>query len=171
MRVANGCIVKIEYELRVRGGETIESSAKGGPVVYKHGAGQMLPGLEQRLEGMAVGEEKVGVILAADAFGTESSMPTRQMDRAAFPSEADLRPGRVFETTDAHGRPVRMRVEAIDGARVTVRLLHPLAGRDLEFRARVLSIDDPSQRKRETVPPPPTPADAIAALDESDGDV
>lgn len=162
MRITRGEKVRLEYELKVQGGEVIESSHKGGPIVYVHGEGKMLPALEKRLEGMAIGEEKRGTIPAAEAFGNEESLPTRDLPRREFPAGEKLEPGRVFEARDPNGRPVSFRILSVGDDVVKVRFLHPLAGKDIEFYVKVLVIDDPNLRRRESVPPPPPPAEAFA---------
>ena len=60
MKITAGSIVRIEFEIRVKGGDVIESSARSGPVQYTHGEGKLLPALEKRLEGRAAGESFSG---------------------------------------------------------------------------------------------------------------
>jgi FKBP-type peptidyl-prolyl cis-trans isomerase 2 len=162
VQIKRGEKVRLEYELRVKGGEVIESSQQSGPIVYEHGAGRMLPGLEKRLEGMEIGAEQRGVIPAAEAFGTEETLPTSELPRGAFPKGEALQPGRAFEARDPKGQPVTFKIVKANEDKVTVRFLHPLMGRDIEFYVRVLMIDDPQSRKRAGLAPPPVPADAVA---------
>jgi FKBP-type peptidyl-prolyl cis-trans isomerase 2 len=166
VEIKQGEKVRLEYELKVKGGAIIESSQKTGPIVYVHGAGKMLPGLEKRLEGMAIGDEKRGVIPAAEAFGTEETLPTREVLRKEFPTGEQLTVGREFAARDPSGQDVSFRIVKIDGDKVTVRFLHPLAGKDIEFYVKVLMIDDPASRKRAAVAPPPPPAEAVAEEDK-----
>jgi FKBP-type peptidyl-prolyl cis-trans isomerase SlyD len=166
MNVAKGNLVRIAVELKVKGGEVIESSARTGPIDYVHGEGRILPGLERRVEGMAVGEQKTGVIPAVEAFGEESDMPQKKLRRTDFPPEQKLAIGSMFEAKSASGQPVSFKVSDIKGDEVTVRLMHPLCGRDLEFSVKVIVIDDPKARRREGVAPPPPPADALGLKPE-----
>jgi FKBP-type peptidyl-prolyl cis-trans isomerase SlyD len=160
MKVAGGCIVKIDFELKVKGGDVIESSAKSGPIQYVHGQGKLLPGLEKRLEGMSVGEEKRGEIPAREAFGTEEMLPTKDIARKEFPADAKLEVGTIFQAKGPTGDPISFKAIKVTSEQVTVRFLHPLAGKDLEFRARVRMLDDPTAKKRAVSIPPP-PADAL----------
>ncbi len=166
MQIKRGEKVRLEYELKVKGGAVIESSKKSGPILYEHGAGKMLPGLEKRLEGMAIGDEKRGVIPAAEAFGTEETLPTSELPRAAFPKGDALEVGRAFEAKGPQGQPVTFKVVKVGDDKVTVRFLHPLMGKDIEFWVKVLMIDDPQSRKRAAVAPPPPPVDALGDVDE-----
>lgn len=164
MKIAAGLSVQIEYELSVKGGDVLESSARSGPLRYVHGQGKMLAGLESRLAGMSPGEEKRGEIPAREAFGSEDTLPVKEMSRREFPPDAKLEPGTVFEARSPTGEPLRLKIlstTASTGAAagtVKARLLHPLVGRDLTFRVKVLSVSDPRQ-------PPPPPGAAIAELD------
>ena len=160
MKIANGNKVRISFELKVKGGEVIESSEKNGSLDYVHGTGRMLPALEKRLEGMAVGEEKKGTIPASEAF-PEKDLPTKQMLKKEFPAGEKLDVGRVFEAKGFDGKPVSFKIVKVTGNDVMVRFLHPLQGKDLEFQVKVLGIDDPKSKRRESVAPPPPPAAAL----------
>lgn len=154
MKIARGRSVELAYELKVKGGEVIESSSRSGPLRYVHGDGKMLPGLEKRLEGLQPGDERKGEIPAQEAFGTEDSLPVTQMARGVFPKGVKIEPGAVFEAKDpASGAPVHFKVISADAASASVRLLHPLVGRDLEYQVTVLAVRDPAAKGG----PPPIP--------------
>jgi FKBP-type peptidyl-prolyl cis-trans isomerase 2 len=146
MKVKQDHIVRIDCELRVRGGEVIESSQKTGPVEYKHGSGKLLRSLESKLEDMGVGDEKSGTIKADETQAELSSELT--VPRNEFPAEAKLEVGAKFEAKGPAGTPVNLEVVKLDGDKVVARVLHPLAGKDLEFKVKVLSVRPP---------PPPVP--------------
>lgn len=159
MKIAAGLAVQIEYELSIKGGEVIESSTRSGPLRYVQGEGKMLPGLESRLLGMAPGEEKRGEIPAREAFGTEDMLPIKELPRRDFPKDAKLDAGSVFEAKSPTGEPLRFKIVGVSGDKVKTRLLHPLVGRDLAFRVKVLAVSDPRK-------PPPAPG--VVELDPDD---
>ncbi|HTA21722.1 MAG TPA: FKBP-type peptidyl-prolyl cis-trans isomerase [Polyangia bacterium] len=159
MKIAAGLSVQIDYELSVKGGDVIESSARGGPLRYVHGQGKMLPGLESRLLGLSPGDEKRGEIPARDAFGAEDAQPIKEMARKDFPKDAKLEAGSVFEAKSPTGEPLRLKIVSASADQVKARLLHPLVGRDLVFRVKVLAVSDPHR-------PPPAPG--IVELDVDD---
>lgn len=144
MKVEKGKRIKIDYELGIEGGDTIESSATRGPLEFVVGEGRMLAGLEARMEGMGKGDEKKGVIPAAEAFGTEESLPTMELPRTSFPAGEELKLGKAFEAKDGGGNPVTFKVIELEGDKVKVRLVHPLAGKDIRFRVKVLEISQPN---------------------------
>jgi FKBP-type peptidyl-prolyl cis-trans isomerase 2 len=160
MTVTAGNIVRIDCELTLAdGGDVIESSKKTGPVEYKHGAGQMLAGLEKRLEGMNVGEEKSGIIPAAEAFGAGDSLPTMTILRAEFPKETKVEVGAEFEAKSPQGTPVKLKVTKVEEDKVIARVVHPLAGKDVAFKVKVLATRPP---------PPPVPKKEVEELDAAE---
>lgn len=165
LKIAKGSIIRLEYQLKVKGGEVIESSAKDGFIRYVHGEGKMLLALESRLEGLSVGDEKAGVIPAAEAF-PEKDMPTKDIPRGEFPAGEKLEVGKLFQATGPDGTPLGFQVIETTDKAVKVRLLPALAGKDLEFKVKVLGIDDPATQRREGISPPPPPADALGAVEE-----
>lgn len=148
MEIQSGRIVRIECELKVKGGDVIESSKKSGPVEYKHGAGMLLEALEKKLEGMKIGEEKEGTIPAKDAFGS-AQMPEQRIPRKAFPAETKLDKGTRFEAKN-NGAACFLEVIEVDGDDIRAKMIHPLADKDLEFKVKVLAVRPP--------PPPVPPA-------------
>lgn len=144
MKVEKGKKIKMEYELGIDGGDTIESSASRGPLEYIHGSGAMLAGLESRIEELEVGDEKEGVIPAADAYGTEDMLPTTSLTQADFPEGETIEEGKLFEARDPSGNPVKFKVVEMDGETIKVRFIHPLAGKDIRFKVKILEISDPN---------------------------
>src|SRR4051812_47889299 len=171
MQITKGFRVRIEYELKAKGGDVIESSAKTGPLEYVHGSGQLLPGLEARLEGARTGAEIKGEIPAGEAFGSEDAFPTKVIPRAEFPAGLDVKVGATFEAHTPEGGAVCFKIIAVEAKTATARLLPPIAGKDLEFRAKVLMIEDPASKQREILdrkPPPPPAAALHLEVEESD---
>ena len=163
MKITAGSIVRLEYELRIKDGDVLESSAKSGPIQYVHGEGRLLPALEKRLEGLAAGQSLSGEIPAAEATPDDETLPTEQIARADFPKDAELAVGVLYQGKTATWAPINLRLVAIDDQNVTVRLLPAIAGKDLAFKVKVILIEDPVSHKREVVvkKPPPLPAEAI----------
>ena len=155
MKVSQGNFIRIDCELKVKDGDVIESSKKSGPVEYKHGSGQMLKGLESRLEGLAVGDEKDGVIPAAEAFGTDSDQPKMAIPRTNFPKDSKIEKGNRFEAKGPNGTPITLEVLTVDDKEVVARAVHPLGGKGIEFKVKVLSVR-----------PPPPPLPKVPVVDD-----
>lgn len=163
MKIAAGSIVRLEYELRIKDGDVIESSSKSGPIQYVHGEGRLLPALEKRLEGLAAGQSLAGEIPSAEVTPPEDTLPTEEIARADFPKDAKLAVGSMYQAATAAGAPLNLRIVSADDKKVVVRLLPAIAGKNLAFKVRVVAIEDPVAGKREVVvkKPPPLPAEAL----------
>jgi FKBP-type peptidyl-prolyl cis-trans isomerase 2 len=162
MKIGPGSVVRIEYEIRVKGGDVIESSDKA-PLQYVHGEGRLLPALEKRLEGLSVGDSREGEIPAAEVVPPADQLPTRVVPRRELSGKGDLAVGALFEARTVEGAAVKLEVVALDDEKVTMRLVPPLAGKDLTFKVKVVRIEDPASHTVSTLrkPPPPLPAEAL----------
>src|SRR5262245_57206268 len=141
-------VLRLEYEIRTKSGEVIESSADRGPLEFVNGRRRLLPALEEVISKLKVGEEVNGELPAAKAFGDETVLPTMEIARAEFPAGENPETGKRYEAKTANGEGVRFRVLSSNERFVTVRLLHPLADADLVYRFKLLDAHE-SQ-----VPPP-----------------
>ncbi len=132
------------------GGDTLEKSV----VEYIQGGGAMLPGLEKVLQGLEAGAKKDGVLTAKDAFGNPALHPVKKMKRAEFPKDLKLKLGERFTAKGVDGKlDVVLAIERMAGDDVDVRLVHPLADKDLRYECEIISVTDPK--------PPPLPARAM----------
>jgi FKBP-type peptidyl-prolyl cis-trans isomerase SlyD len=147
-------LLKLEYEIRTKNGDVLESSSARGPLEFVPGRRRLLPALEHVIARLHVGEEASGELEAARAFGDESVLPEMEILRSEFPEGETPEVGRKYEAKTADGSVVRFRVLSGDDKVVGVKLLHPLADADLEYRFKLLAVEDPSV-------PPPMPARAI----------
>jgi FKBP-type peptidyl-prolyl cis-trans isomerase 2 len=148
-------IVTLEYDLRIAGGELLESSAQRGPLRFVSGTGQLLPALERRIDKLVLDQEDSGVLAAAEAFGDLTQLPIKTIPRSEFPANEKLEPGRSFEARAATGEPIRFVIVEATKDSVQIRYLHPLHDKDIAYRVKVLSIEDARR-------PPALP---LAALD------
>jgi len=146
--------VTVKVDLAVVGGATLEKST----VEYIHGGGAMLPGLENVLAGLEKGAKREGVIKAKDAFGNPSMHPLKKMKRGEFPKDVKLVAGEQFVAQGANSMNVVLRIEKVSGDDVDVRLVHPLAEKDIQYSAEVVQVSDPR--------PPPVPAQALELEEE-----
>jgi FKBP-type peptidyl-prolyl cis-trans isomerase SlyD len=135
MKIEQGKKIKMEYEIGIEGGETIESSADRGPLEFIHGTGAMPPALEEALEGMAQGDKKEGVIPA---------VPPKTLKRTDFPEGEEIEEGKVFEAKGPDGNPIKFTVLSIDDDDVQVQFEAPGAGKDLRFKVKILDVSDPN---------------------------
>jgi FKBP-type peptidyl-prolyl cis-trans isomerase 2 len=130
-------IVHFEYELRKKGGETLEKS----DLQMIAGGGALLPPIEELVLTLPVGREVSGDLYACEAFGNETLLPSRDIPLSEFPEEDPPTVGRIYIARTLDGDPVRFRILEIGESDARVRLMHWLSEVDLEYRIRVLDRD------------------------------
>ena len=141
MAITKNKKVYIEYTLKNSDGEILDSSTDAEPLEYIHGKGQLIPGLEAALEGKTEGETLSVEVKAADAYGEHNKELIYDIPRAKF-EDAELKVGMQFEATSPDGSHIVTILDIGDDT-VSVDTNHPLAGVDLFFDVKVISITDP----------------------------
>jgi FKBP-type peptidyl-prolyl cis-trans isomerase 2 len=163
VKIEKDRVVTLNYSLSVVGGEVIESSEKrGAPLRFVFGFSALLPGFDRRLEGLEKGQEKEFELSPAEAFGTDESGPEGAMLKSEFPPSAGLKVGaRYAANLPEDGGPVNFIVLAIDGDSVKIRYVHPLAGKKILAKVKVLEVRNATPTEIVTgeveVPPPLPP--------------
>lgn len=160
MKIENGTVVTLSFDLCDERGEIIEASDISGAVSFVHGKGAIIPGLDRKLLGMAAGEEADFTFPPQEAFGVVEGAPTKVIDRAEFPADAQLAKGVEFAAGLPGGQQVKLVVAEATSEQVTVRMVHPLAGQTVRMSVKVLSVRAATPAELDsgkvvTRPPPP----------------
>jgi FKBP-type peptidyl-prolyl cis-trans isomerase 2 len=141
MPVKEGDKVKIEYEGKLDDGTVFDSSAKHGkPLEFKVGSKQVIPGFENAVIGMEKGEEKEIKIEPAKAYGDPNPQLIKTIPRDKLPMDQELKPGMMLAVGLPDGRQFPARIAKVEGSEVTIDLNHPLAGKNLNFKVKVVDI-------------------------------
>ncbi|MET8426718.1 peptidylprolyl isomerase [Nocardia sp. NPDC059091] len=145
MSIAADKVVSIEYTLKADDGEVLDTSVGEAPLVYLHGADNIVPGLEQALEGKSTGDELVVVVEPEDAYGEYLAELVSAVPRDMFEGVDELEPGMEFHAEAPDGDSQIVIVRQVDGDEVTIDANHPLAGQRLHFTVKVVDIRDASE--------------------------
>ena len=136
---AQNAVVGIEYEVKEAGTTEVVDTNKGGqPLEFIMGKGQVIPGLEKALVGMAEGENGDIMVPAADAYGDVNPEAMQTLPKEQFEG-VDLVEGMTLYGQGEDGQTVQVTVKSFDDKEVNVDFNHPLAGKDLMFSVTVLS--------------------------------
>ncbi|WP_373187524.1 peptidylprolyl isomerase [Halopseudomonas sp.] len=145
MQIAANKAVSIEYTLTDDAGEVLDSSAGGEPMVYLQGAGNIIPGLEQELEGKEPGDELKVTVEPENAYGEFSAELVAVLGRNMFEGVDELEPGMQFHASGPDGSTQIVTITAVEGDEVTVDGNHPLAGQRLTFEVKVVDVRDATE--------------------------
>ena len=145
MQIAANKAVSIEYTLTNDAGEVLDTSAGGEPLVYLHGAGNIIPGLESELDGKQVGDELKVTVEPENAYGEYSAELVAVLGRNMFEGVDELEVGMQFHASAPDGGMQIVTITALDGDEVTVDGNHPLSGQRLTFEVKVAAVRDASE--------------------------
>lgn len=145
--VQNGLFVQVAYKGTLGNGEVFDSSEGREPLEVHMGAGQMIPGFESALMGMAVNEKKTFTLEPQDAYGHRNDEMTHTFQRAEIPPEANPEMGQTILLSTPDGRQVPAQIIEITGEKIVVDLNHPLADQSLTFDIEIMGITEtPTQQ-------------------------
>jgi FKBP-type peptidyl-prolyl cis-trans isomerase SlyD len=147
-KIAANKVVALSYTLRDNDGEIIDQSADESPLFYLHGARNIVPGLEEQLEGVAQGESIKATVSPEKGYGPRIG-EAQEVPRNLFPADAKLAAGMQVVAHDDQGRQIPFFITGISEETITVDPNHPLAGETLHFEVTVVSLRDASDEEIE----------------------
>lgn len=140
LQVADGLKVSIEYTLTLPDKSLVDSNVGKAPMSYVQGAHQIIPGLEQALLGMKVGQQKRVDVSPEQGYGAYDKNARLTVEKTRVPP--DVKAGTMLRSPD--GRAVT--VLEVSEKSVVLDLNHPLAGKSLVFDVKILKVEQPEPR-------------------------
>ena len=146
MQAAKDKVVTLNYELTDGEGTVIDRSDDGS-FAYLHGANNIIPGLEQALEGK-IKDDKLNVkVEPSQAYGEKDLAKIQRVPRKMFPDDIEIQAGMQFQAQAPDGQEMLVMVAGVEKDEVIVDGNHPLAGQALHFAVKVLDVRDASQEE------------------------
>ena len=136
----NGDTVKVHYTGKLEDGVVFDSSENREPLEFTIGEGKIIPGFEQAVIGMSLGESKTEKIPADQAFGPYREELIHEVDRQQIPVDVNLEVGKRLQFRHTNGRATQALVTDVSESKVTLDANHPLARSDLVFDIQLLEI-------------------------------
>ena len=140
-QVKNGDTVLLHYKGTLNDGTVFDSSEGRDPLAFQVGAGQIIPGLDSAIPGMAVGDKKTVSVPCDQAYGEVNPGMRQDVPRADIPAEIPTEVGTRLQMQSQNGQVIPVVVVAADENTVTLDANHPLAGQDLTFAIELVSIN------------------------------
>jgi FKBP-type peptidyl-prolyl cis-trans isomerase SlyD len=141
MKIEKDKVVAIHYTLKDDGGNVLDTSEGKAPLAYIQGVGQLIPGLENQLDGKKAGDKVEAVVQPADGYGEFREDMVFNVGKDGFQGTEELTVGMQVEVELEQGKSIAV-VSAIDGDNVTLDLNHPLAGETLHFDVEITEVRD-----------------------------
>lgn len=136
----SGDTVRIHYTGKLDDGTQFDSSAGRDPLEFALGGGQVIPGFDAAVEGMAVGDSKSVSIEPGDAYGERHEQLVQDVPRSALPEEMEASVGMQLQGQSPDGQVSHFLVTAVTEETITVDANHPLAGYRLNFDIELVEI-------------------------------
>ena len=138
IQTKTGDTVKVHYTGTFNNGTVFDTSIGREPLEFTIGQGQLIPGFEQAVIGMKVGEPTAFNIPAAQAYGLHRDDLVFAMEMSQLPDDVEV--GEQLQMTQTDGSVVFVIVIEVSETTVTIDANHPLAGQDLTFEIELVEI-------------------------------
>ena len=148
MVISSEKVVSIHYTLKDDKGTVLDSSSGGDPLSYLHGFGNIIPGLEDALEGKSIGAKFQVAVPPAKGYGERNEQMVQAIPKAQFQSPERLQKGVQFQLNGPQG-PLILTVVDVKGDDVIVDANPPLAGQTLHFDVEVTEVREASEEELE----------------------
>jgi peptidylprolyl isomerase len=136
----SGDTVKVHYTGTLSSSTEFDSSRGGEPLEFTIGQNMVIPGFENGVIGMKVGESRKVAIPADQAYGPYNNELVASVPRSQVPPQLDVSVGMVLQVRSTEGALARAIVRDVSENEITLDLNHPLAGEDLTFEIELVEI-------------------------------
>ncbi len=149
MIIENNKAVSINYVLTNDNGEVLDSTQHQSPMVYLHGAQNILPALEKALEGKTLKGRARTKISPEEGYGEYIEELVQTIPLDSFPNSDKIKVGTQFQLDTSKG-PKLATITEVGENDFTLDMNHPLAGQTLHFDVEVVDIRDATAEEIES---------------------
>ena len=150
MKVAKGNVVQVEYTGTLEDGTVFDASSNHGkPLEFTVGAGMLIKGFDEAVIDMKVDEEKEITLTPENAYGPVRDELYKKIPRDQLPKEQEPKVGMMLGMQLPTGQQVPVKITEVNEKEVTIDLNHPLAGKTLNFKIKVVDVKE-APAKEET---------------------
>ena len=138
----DGQTVLVHYTGTLPDGSEFDSSRGRAPLQFTVGTGEVIPGFDEAVRGLEIGESVTVTIPAAQAYGERHPEAMHQFPRDAFPPEPEPQVGWMVELENDEGQRMPAAVAEVTDEYILLDMNHPLAGHDLTFEIELVAVGD-----------------------------
>ncbi len=139
-KAKSGDTVRIHYTGTLDDGSEFDSSAGRDPLEFALGGGEVIPGFDAAVSGMAVGDQKTVKIEPTDAYGERHEQLVQQVPRTTLPENIEPAIGMQLQSQSPDGQVMNLVVVAVEDESITLDANHPLSGQALTFAIELVEI-------------------------------
>ncbi|MEK7678906.1 MAG: peptidylprolyl isomerase, partial [Deltaproteobacteria bacterium] len=131
MTAHKGQHVHVHYTGTFEDGTVFDSSEGREPLEFTLGTGQVVPGFDNAVEGMNIGDKKKVTLKPSEAYGDRDETLKREFPRTALPPTPEPKEGMMLGLSLPTGQQVPAKITKVETDNITIDLNHPLAGKTL----------------------------------------
>ena len=135
-----GTEVKVHYTGTLDDGSVFDSSEGKEPLEFTIGQNQVIAGFENGVKDMKLDEEKTVKINLEQAYGQKMNQLIMQVPRDKFPAELNIEVGGRLVLKSPEGQNIPAVVSEVKKDVVVIDMNHPLAGKELTFKIKVVEV-------------------------------
>ncbi len=147
MNISDKCVVAFHYKLTNSDGEQLDSSDGQDSLKYLHGASNIVPGLEKKLEGKKAGDTLKVEVQPDEGYGQVNPEMVQKVPRSAFDGAPEIKSGMQFQAQGSGGEAQLITVKDVSEEEITVDGNHPLAGQVLHFDVTIEDVREASEEE------------------------
>lgn len=138
--VKNGDTIKIHYRGTLDDGTVFDSSEGREPLQFEVGSGMVIPGFDNGVLGMTIGQKKTINIPVEDAYGPVQDEMFMEFPIDRFPADMKPEVGMSLNMSNGSGQAIPVVIAEVLDEVVVLDANHPLAGEDLTFDLELVEI-------------------------------
>lgn len=139
MPIKKGDKIKVDYTGTLNNGQMFDSSERAGhPLEFEVGAGHIIKGFDSAVIGMKKGETKEIKLKPEEAYGMQKPELLKKLPRDKLPKEPEPKAGMLLTIATADGHKFPARIADVNEKEITIDLNHPLAGKNLNFKIKIV---------------------------------
>lgn len=149
LMIGQNSVVSMHYTLKNNNGDVLDSSEGKDPMMYLHGANNLIPGLEAELTGKTIGAAFNASIPPDQAYGEFNEELIQVISKSMFEGVDSIEVGMSFIAQGDGGAQRQVRVTEVNGDEITIDANHPLAGLTLHFDVEVVEVREATAQEIE----------------------
>lgn len=145
MAVKKGNKIKVDYEGKFEDGQVFDSSSHGEhshPLEFVAGEGNVIKGFDEAVIGLEVNDEKEFTINPEEGYGEYREELKQKFPISSLPKEQEPKEGMILMIGTPDGKQFPAKIVGVDKDSVTIDLNHPLAGKKLIFKIKLVAIEN-----------------------------
>ena len=142
MKLITGHNINVHYKGTLTDGTEFDNSrTRGQTIAFQVGSGQMIPGFNDAVVGMATGETKSVTLAPTEAYGPRNEEALNTVPREAFGENFEFEVGATIQGNGPRG-VFLAKIHDLQEENVILDMNHPLAGQSLNFEIELVSVNE-----------------------------